>query len=191
MKNVRGTDKTKSGSIDKVQKYLESVPVKAQCWWRNDLSRRLDSAPSQLKLAYPELLSALDAMGLISGALKEASRARIEAAVKAYLRKQFDTDNEVRFRQVELHRSLFSLFVDVPATIREGGPAHGRPVHIGPPKAEMLLMQIQQQTAHSVGLATSSELGLPFEARRQPEAGGAPLILHALMARFISRRDLE
>lgn len=46
-------------------------------------------------------------------------RERRSSAVRAFLRHQYDLDEEVRFKQVELQNKLLDLFVDVPITFRE------------------------------------------------------------------------
>src|SRR5438270_583578 len=53
MTNMPGTSHLESGSIDKVQSFLdENSPVPSMCLWRHDLDTRLDSN-IQLKLRYP------------------------------------------------------------------------------------------------------------------------------------------
>jgi hypothetical protein len=117
MTNVKGTATPKTGSMDKVADFLETnVPIDARCMWRDDISRRLDSA-YDLKWAYPELLSSIDAFrALIEDGLGE-HRTRRTNAIRAFLRAQYDADSEVKFRQIELQSGLLDLFIDVPAVL--------------------------------------------------------------------------
>ena len=56
MTNVPGTANSGSGSIAAVQKLLsQHLSVPAQCWWRDDIERRLDDA-WDIKWAFPEVL---------------------------------------------------------------------------------------------------------------------------------------
>lgn len=116
--NARGTAHLDTGSIDKVHEILsEAISIPAQCWWRADLNQRLDNH-WDLKWSYPELLSGTNLMSyLIQSRLLEGGQDRM-AAIKAFLRDQYEMDEEVRFKQVELQNRLLDLFVDVPITLR-------------------------------------------------------------------------
>lgn len=114
--NVRATSHLDSGRIDKVQRYLNtSVSVTSQCWWREDLDRRLDNNYS-LKLRYPTLLSGIDLLRVVweaTGVGEE--RERRQSALNAYFADQYDEDAKIRFKQAELLPSpLFDLYIDVP-----------------------------------------------------------------------------
>jgi hypothetical protein len=117
--NVPGTSHADRGSIDKLNKVLaQSMEIPAMCWWRDDINRRLDTAWS-LKWLYPELMTGPDFLrAVIESGLTE-HRERRAAAVRAFLRHQFDTDEEVRFKQVELQNKLLDLFIDVPLALRD------------------------------------------------------------------------
>lgn len=112
--NVPGTAYPGSGSIDTVHKLLtDQLSLPAQCWWRDDINRRLDSA-WDLKWSYPELLTGRDVVrAIIEGRLTEHG-ARRASAIRAFVRDQYDRDTEVRFKQVELQNKLLDLFIDVP-----------------------------------------------------------------------------
>lgn len=57
MTNMPGTSHLDSGSIDKVQRYMDdNLSIQGQCLWRDDLDRRLDSH-TELRLKYPGLIS--------------------------------------------------------------------------------------------------------------------------------------
>jgi len=112
--NVGGTAHPGSGSIDRMNTYLtKELGVDAFCWWRDDLDRRLDNLPA-LKWSYPEILKATDLLpALMSGALGEAEQRR-QGALQAYLAAQYEDDEELKFKQVELQNKMTELFVDLP-----------------------------------------------------------------------------
>jgi len=112
--NVAGTAHPESGAIDKVQHILKQhLSIPAQCWWRGDLSRRLDDAWN-LKWAFPELLSGLDFLRvMIEGGVGEDVERRTRT-IRAFIRDQYDRETEVKFKQVELQNALLDLFIDVP-----------------------------------------------------------------------------
>lgn len=118
--NVPGTAHLEVGSIDQVKNILtENLDIPADCWWRDDLNRRLDNA-WQLKWSYPELLSGVDMLQhIIQSRLGENRKDRM-GAIKAFVRDQYNIDQEVRFKQIELQNKLLDLFVDVPVTPHSG-----------------------------------------------------------------------
>lgn len=60
-----GSGRLSSGSIDRVQSYLDiNFTIPAQCWWRGDLDRRLDGAPD-LRRAYSGMMSGAGALGVL------------------------------------------------------------------------------------------------------------------------------
>jgi hypothetical protein len=120
MTNVSGTAHLDAGSIDKAHQLLhEALKVPSQCWWRDDLARRLDTFPA-LKWAYPTLLSGGELLRLLlESGLREAAERRI-TAIRAFVRDQYRRDEDVRFKQVELQNKLLDLFIDVPAVLRSG-----------------------------------------------------------------------
>lgn len=114
--NVKGTAHPEAGSIDKVTQLLRNnLSVPAQCWWRDDLISRLDNA-WDLKWVYPQLMTGPDLIrSLIESQLSEEQERR-SAAIRAYITHQFDIDQTIKFKQVELDNRLFDLFIDVPIT---------------------------------------------------------------------------
>ena len=96
--NVPGTAYPESGAIDSVQRILEDqLPIPAQCWWRNDINRRLDDA-WDIKWSYPDILSGPDILRLVIENAISEDAARRTAAVRACVRDQFNRDQEVRFK---------------------------------------------------------------------------------------------
>jgi len=82
--NRKGTAYPASGSIDRVQKHLdEYIPIPAQCWWRDDLNRRLDTA-WDIKWSYPELLTGIDIIRYIVESGFSEDTARRTLATKAF-----------------------------------------------------------------------------------------------------------
>lgn len=117
--NVPGTAHLDSGSIDKVRKILsDALEIPSECWWRDDLSRRLDNA-SDLKWVYPEIMTGRDLLHYIVESGLSEHKGRRTSAIRAFIRKQYDNDEEVRFKQVELQNKLLDLFIDVPVMARD------------------------------------------------------------------------
>ncbi len=115
--NVAGTSHLDKGSIDRVQKVLDTLPLPAQCLWRADLDRRLEGQ-WDLKWSYPELMTGTDLIrALVEGRLSEAGERRARA-LKAFLADQHRKDREVRFKQVDLRNDLLDVFIDVPARVQ-------------------------------------------------------------------------
>ena len=112
--NVAGTGPRDTGSIDVVQKLLDDhIDIPAQCWWRDDVERRLDDA-WDIKWSYPEVLRNQDILRIIiQRGLTEDGERRTNA-IRTFLREQFESDTDVRFKQIDLQSKLLDLFVDVP-----------------------------------------------------------------------------
>lgn len=117
--NIPGTAHLDTGSIDRLNELLSNrLGVPSVCWWRDDLNRRLDNAWS-LKWVYSELMTGPDFFrAIIESGLSE-HRERRSSAIRAFVRAQYDMDEEVRFKQVELQNKLLNLFIDVPVTFRD------------------------------------------------------------------------
>lgn len=114
MTNVKGTAHPGSGSIDKATKALAdlfNIPV--QVWWRDDLDRRLENEES-IKWSYPEILKATDVLPLLIQNSQNSEDTQATRAIKGYMTAQYNTDRNVKFKQVELQHSLTDLFVDLP-----------------------------------------------------------------------------
>lgn len=117
--NVRGTAHLDSGSKDKVNKILEEkIKIPSICWWRDDLSRLFEKDPL-FKWSYPEILNGQDVLnGLLFDNITE-NKERRENVIKAYLIDQYEIDNEVKFKQIDLQNKLLNLFTDVPIRIKK------------------------------------------------------------------------
>ncbi len=112
--NVAGTAHLDVGSIDRLHAELTSkLGIPVQCWWRDDLNRRLDGS-WDVKLRYPEVLSGQDFLRLLLNSAAGQEQERRRRAISAFLAHQYADDVEVKFKQVELHNKLLDLFVDLP-----------------------------------------------------------------------------
>lgn len=115
--NIRGTAHLDAGSIDKMNHLLEvELGIPSRCWWRDDLSRKLDDAWN-LKWVYPELMTGPDLIrSIIEFGLSEHQERRA-SAIRAFVTEQFISDQIVKFKQVDLQNRLLNLFIDVPALL--------------------------------------------------------------------------
>jgi hypothetical protein len=117
--NVAGTAFPQAGSIDRLQALLDAeISVPSQCWWRDDLNRRLENDPLALKWSFPELLTGQDVLRVLVEAGLSDQRERRVNAIRAFARAQYEADRKVRFRQIDLDSELTDLFVDVPLTLQ-------------------------------------------------------------------------
>lgn len=112
--NQKGTGHFKSGTIDKINALLEkNIEIPTICLWRDDISRRLESAP-MFMWSFPEILNGKDLLSLLVHSGLTENKEKREGIIKAYLLDQYKIDNEVKFRQIDLQNKLMGLFVDVP-----------------------------------------------------------------------------
>lgn len=119
MTNVRGTAHLGSGSIDKVNEILkENIKIPSICWWRDDISRKLESK-NDIKWSYSEILNGQDILNNLVFKHFNENKERRESVIKAYLKDQYDIDNEVKFKQIELQNKLLDLFTDVPINVKK------------------------------------------------------------------------
>jgi hypothetical protein len=117
--NVRGTAHPDVGSIDKVNKILsENIKVPSICWWREDLSMLFEKDP-MFKWSFPEILNGKDILNFALFNNLNEHRERRENVIRAYLADQYEMDNEVKFKQINLQNRMFSLFTDVPIQIKK------------------------------------------------------------------------
>ena len=103
----------------------EQLPIPAQCWWRDDINRRLDDA-FDIKWSYPDVLTGPDILRLVIETALPDDASRRTTAIRACVRDQFERDKEVRFKQVELQNELLNLFIDVPVTIPDSSGSKPR-----------------------------------------------------------------
>lgn len=174
-----------SGSIDKVSKiFEEEIDIPSTCWWRDDLSRRLENA-LQLKWAYPELMTGTDLLHyLVESGLSEDKNRRI-STIKAFLRDQYSIDEEVRFKQVELQNKLLDLFTDVPIAIRGIQTNHNLHHLYYLIKRDLIRQPIEHDESewNAFMNVTSREEKTPL--------GAAEMLLHPLAQERLARIVLE
>lgn len=113
--NVRGTSHLDCGSIDSVNAALSSAfSIPSYCWWRDDLERRID-ALHEVKWSYPEMLRATDVLAALLNSGSDDDVARRSDVIRSYMALQAKLDDQLKFKQIELRKSMLDLFVDLPA----------------------------------------------------------------------------
>lgn len=196
-----------TGMIDKVDRYLrQHVPIDAQCWWRDDLDRRLDNN-YDLKLRYPTLLNGPDLLRLVVERMgPDESRRRRQRALTSYFAHQFDQDLSIRFKQADLlPSSLFDLFVDVPValtlssdrdndeSLRHYVDAVNRGLRLEDQDSSVRTIShgVVYRAVHGDAADSLPERYYTFGEFRSPLAGGADLLLDAEFIDSFSRIVLE
>ena len=113
--NVPGTGHPDRGSIDRANADLsELLSIPHMIWWRDYLDRRLDNQLA-IKSSYPDILRATDILPLLLRTPNTQDHLEVsERILRGYIGTQYDTDRELKFKQVELSRALTDLFVDLP-----------------------------------------------------------------------------
>jgi hypothetical protein len=120
--NVKGTAHLDSGSIDKLNKILEEkISIPSICWWREDLSVLFEKDPL-FKWSFPQILNGQDVLNSILFDNIKENKERRGNVIRAYLTDQYEIDNEVKFKQIDLQNRLLELFTDVPIRIKKINP---------------------------------------------------------------------
>lgn len=117
--NLGGTATLDSGSMDRVQEFLDrNVAIPARVLWRDDLDARLNNA-YDLRWTFSEIVTSGDMLRqLIELGLGSSAKRRM-SAITGYLTAQYASDEVVKFKQADLQASdLISLFIDVPVASR-------------------------------------------------------------------------
>ncbi|MGW7580304.1 NACHT domain-containing protein [Kitasatospora sp. NPDC054768] len=121
--NAQCSSHEDTGTFDRMGEWMrDNLPIPAQIWWRDDVSRRLDGE-REIKRTYG-LLRDLDGLMELLGfrSLESTSESlirtartdpRIAALIKA-LRFQYGRDRTVKFKQADLNPELLDVFVDTP-----------------------------------------------------------------------------
>jgi hypothetical protein len=165
--------------------------VPAQCWWRDDLSRRLDNA-WDLKWVYPALMTGSDLIrSVIESGLSE-SKERRASAIRAYVTHQFDIDQKVKFKQVELDNRLFDLFIDVPVVSPNSAPSK-KLAYFSQSIHRYIAREILQGRQANTKLSFSKDISLPFDTGlefytgrdEQLIVGAAAMLLHPVVQKKI------
>ncbi|MEY2912384.1 MAG: hypothetical protein RLZZ184_1693 [Cyanobacteriota bacterium] len=188
--NIKGTAHPDSGSIDQANQLLNSeLGVPSQCWWRDDLNRRLDNA-WDLKWVYPQLMIGQDLIRSVLESGLSENKERRASAIRAYVTHQFDIDQKVKFKQVELDNRLLDLFIDVPVV----------PPNTATAKKQLDLYQfihrsiardiIYNRRQASKKVVFPEDLSSPFDPvngmrDEQMLVGSASMLLHPLLQKHI------
>lgn len=181
--NVRGTGVLNSGSIDSMSKELhDELPIPAQCWWRDDICRRLDDA-WEVKFSFPEVLRSIDFMGLVASNATQPRDDRIARTLRAFLEDQYERDRELRFNQVELRSEILGLFIDVPVDLTEQVQRSYRQADRRNPTNR--LNQVFAQVFDESSSQDPKDLEFDFDpmAPFRTLIGAASLLLHPLVQR--------
>ncbi|MEH1017809.1 hypothetical protein V6U90_32680 [Micromonospora sp. CPCC 206060] len=162
--NVEGTGNLDSGTIDRLDRELkireQAWSIAITPWWRETIDAQVSAAPNALvrpfmRILPPDQVLAITKLDMSDGA------SRRDRVLAAYLRDQYDADDQVKFGEVDLlGPSVHKLFVDVRVASREKGSEPYR-----------LMAQMGGVDATDVDTADAP-------ASRQWEAGGAQLLLH-------------
>jgi hypothetical protein len=189
--NIPGTAHLDAGAIDKLNQTLtDSLTIPSRCWWRDDICRRLDDAWS-LKWVYPELMTGPDFLRAIIDSGLSEHRDRRSATVKAFLRHQYELDEEVRFKQVELQNKLLDLFIDVPISFR-GDPSDQKHLHL----YHSIFSMLPRVSSDPDPTDPASETfryrsGARWIYHSEEPIGGATLLLHPLFQAVLPNVVLE
>ncbi len=135
--NVSGTAHLDTGSIDTAEALLkDTFEIPSQVWWRDDLDRRLDTS-EDIKWAFSQILKASDLLPILLRENGQKEEPAATPALRSYVAQQHADDREVKFKQVDLHRNLTDLFVDLSlahkqTSHRVESPPQGHPPDQGP-----------------------------------------------------------
>ncbi len=196
--NLMGSAHLDHGTIDRTQEMLEAkLPIPAQCWWRDDIARRLENH-SSIRWAYVEIIRGGDLLQQLLETDLSEERRRRTSALRAYVQSQHHDDRTVRFRQIDLRNQLLDLFIDVPAALKFSEPETKETAR----DAQLVLKiaeQIQPERVHAPRYFRSQTTlpGLePKEERTvrpipRVGVGAAALFLHSLAQEKLSTAVLE
>lgn len=176
--NVKGSAHLNNGSIDKVNKILEdNILIPSLCWWRDDLNRLFEK-DILFKWSFPEILNGQDILNSILFSHINENKERREAIVRAYLVDQYDIDNEVKFRQIDLQNKLFDLFTDVPISIKKYN------------EKNLALKSVFEVFEGALKNSTNHQNDLNFPEDTE-SIGAARFLLHPLVQNKVERILLE
>ena len=121
--NLSSTGQPGKGTFDKLDlrlaQYSKTVGMDIECLWREAIDVMVDSAPTETKWAYAEMLAGWDLIRyLITDQAAQTKDSEISTLVRKVAAVQWSEDGGIKFSQVDFNRErLTELFVDVPATL--------------------------------------------------------------------------
>lgn len=177
--NVDGTAHLGSGSKDKVNDILENnISIPAQCWWRDDISRRFEKDP-MFKWSYPEILNGQDILNSLIFFNSNENNENREAIINAYLTDQYRIDNEVKFKQIDLQNKLIDLYTDVPLRIKKFN------------RKDRKLFKILESIENSNIIISNEDFNIHGLFHREEGVGAAKFLLSQNVQNGIERILLE
>ncbi len=184
--NIPGTAFPEFGSIDTLNGLLETnLPIPVRAWWRDDLDRRCE-ASADIRWAYPDILRGVDLLQSLANSGGQDLDTRRLDVLKSFAVYQYDLDNEVRFKQVELSNEILSLFVDVPAIFPLGKYEGHRRNDGKPGEVRRAVLDLFQRVDPS-----SARNFNPWETENGLPIGAATLLLDDSLARLVDAVVLE
>jgi hypothetical protein len=112
--NARGSAHLDVGTKDRLNKLLEKeIDMPAMCWWRDEINTLFEKDP-KFKWGYPQILNGQDILNNSLFDLLQENKEKRKNIVNAYLTDQFDNENKIKFKQIDLESRLFALYTDVP-----------------------------------------------------------------------------
>jgi hypothetical protein len=176
--NVRSTGHLENGAKDKINKILESsIKVPSICWWREDLSMLFEKDPI-FKWSFPEIINGQDILNSVLFNNINENRERRENVIRAYLSDQYEMDNEVKFRQINLQNGLYDLYTDVPIQVKNLNPKN---------KGLKLAIETIENSCHRKLSSTKDN----HFAEETSKMGAAEFLLHPQVQGEISQILLE
>ncbi len=153
--------------------------------WRDDINRRLDAA-FDIKMAYPEVMSGIDALRALVERGVDRDKDRLENAVRAFLAGQYEVDREIRFKQVDLRNRLFDFFVDVSVSLGSVGQISSKRARDAFSFLRWLGLRTQRERV-------SASLGVDYDrvGRHESPPGAADVILHPRSVAALGKVVLE
>lgn len=136
--NVASTGRRGSGTFDRLNALLDehrrALGLKTmECIWREGIDGSLDSAPTELKFSYADMLAGWDLVRfLISEDAGATTEHKLRRLVRHVAETQWKADELVKFNQSDVDREkVVDLFVDVTADRIQNAPRETRDRPLG------------------------------------------------------------
>ena len=122
--NVPSTGARRSGTFDQLNGALDRLAEvygfeEMSCLWRESIDAMVDSAPTELRWQYADMLAGWDLVRyLISEDVTTRQGAGLRKLIRAVAATQWEQDERVKFSQVDIDREkVVDLFTDVTADL--------------------------------------------------------------------------